>query len=236
MPGAFLIHVLTATGGILGLWSVYALLKGEIYVALLLNLMTFIVDGIDGPLARKFKVKERMPWFDGAAIDNVIDFFNYCMWPAIFLLVVPVLSTPINLVAASSLVLSSIFWYGCTDQKADDWSFKRFPCLWNIVIMYLFLARAPQWVSLGVIAFFVVMSFVPMYFPHSFRLEKAVKTTWLRIVLIILIITSVSSGVFYIALYPSLPEQMWQYSLVYCAIYLGLGIVLTIRAYRKKGA
>lgn len=233
MLAAILVHVLTALGGILGLCSIHALLQGHFHLAVLLNLATFIVDGIDGPLARKFKVKERLPWFDGSAIDMVIDFFNYCMWPAIFILATPLISSPYNIFAASAIVFSSIFWYGCDDQKADNWSFKRFPCLWNIVIIYLFLASAPLWISLSLIAFFAIMSFVPAYFPHGFRLEKVVKATWARVLMIILVSTSVGSGFLYVAFYPHLPDEMWQYSLVYCAIYLGLSVVLTIRAYKK---
>lgn len=233
MLGAFFVHLLTASGAVIGLWSVYALLKGGVYLAVLLNLLTFIVDGVDGPLARKFKVKEKLPWFDGSAIDMVIDFFNYCMWPALFLLMTPLISAPINIYAASVIVLSSVFWYGCVDQKTDDWSFKRFPCLWNIVVIYLLLGQAPEWLSISLIAFFAIMTFVPAYFPHGFRLEKVVSSLWARVLMIILVSTSVASGFLYVAFYPHLPDFMWQYSLLYCVIYLSLTVVLTFRAYKK---
>lgn len=232
MLGAALVHLFTATGALLGLWSVYCLFMGDIYLAILLNMSTFIVDGIDGPCARRLRVKEKIPWFNGSAIDGVIDFFNYAMWPAIFLLITSTGS--LSHLAACAIVLSSIYWYGCDDQKADDWSFKRFPCLWNIVIFYLFLARADEATTLGLISFFSILSFVPFYFPHSFRLDKVVSSWWARLFLIVLVSTSVISCFLYVLLYPRLPDLMWQYSLLYCGIYLYLTAMLTFRAYKKK--
>ena len=36
--------------------------------------VAFVVDGIDGPLARKYDVKTNAPRFDGALLDMIIDY------------------------------------------------------------------------------------------------------------------------------------------------------------------
>ena len=45
--------------------------------------IALFVDGIDGSLARKAKVSEYTPNFDGGSLDFVIDFFTYVAVPAV---------------------------------------------------------------------------------------------------------------------------------------------------------
>jgi phosphatidylcholine synthase len=49
---------------------------------LFLAAATFI-DATDGVLARAFRVKERLPQFDGALLDNIIDYLTYVFVPAL---------------------------------------------------------------------------------------------------------------------------------------------------------
>ena len=42
-----------------------------------------IIDATDGVLARALHVKERLPWFDGATLDNVVDYLTYVFVPAL---------------------------------------------------------------------------------------------------------------------------------------------------------
>ncbi len=47
-------------------------------------LVALLIDGIDGTLARVFKVKEVLPNVSGKTIDTVVDFTNYAVVPAYF--------------------------------------------------------------------------------------------------------------------------------------------------------
>jgi phosphatidylcholine synthase len=40
-----------------------------------------LIDGIDGPIARKLNVKEVLPNWSGVMLDNVIDYVTYVLIP-----------------------------------------------------------------------------------------------------------------------------------------------------------
>ncbi len=44
--------------------------------------VAFVVDGIDGPLARRYDVKTYAPQFDGVLLDLIIDYLTYVFIPA----------------------------------------------------------------------------------------------------------------------------------------------------------
>ena len=44
--------------------------------------LALVVDGIDGPLARRFQVAEVLPRWSGDVLDLVVDFTTYVIVPA----------------------------------------------------------------------------------------------------------------------------------------------------------
>ena len=44
--------------------------------------MALIVDAVDGPLARRVDTATRLPWFDGAILDFIVDYSTYVLVPA----------------------------------------------------------------------------------------------------------------------------------------------------------
>jgi phosphatidylcholine synthase len=84
--GGWLVHAYTATGAVLALLIVLAAVDGDVTEALWLGLAALVVDGTDGMLARRFDVKERLPWFDGALLDNIVDYLTYVFAPIVLLL------------------------------------------------------------------------------------------------------------------------------------------------------
>ncbi len=85
VAAAWAVHTFTASGIVLGFLALLAILDGDkIAVFIWLGLALF-VDGIDGTLARRAKVLEMTPQFDGATLDNVIDYFNYVAVPAMMI-------------------------------------------------------------------------------------------------------------------------------------------------------
>ena len=71
------VHLYTATGAVLALLIVLAAIEGEVDRALWLGLAALVIDGTDGMLARRFRVKERIPLFDGATMDDIVDYLTY---------------------------------------------------------------------------------------------------------------------------------------------------------------
>ena len=75
---AYLVHLLTASGLIPMMLSVDAIWRGDARLALIWLGVAMIIDGLDGPLARRFEVAKHTPQIDGAVLDHVIDFIGYC--------------------------------------------------------------------------------------------------------------------------------------------------------------
>ena len=44
--------------------------------------LALVVDGVDGPLAREFKVAEVLPRWSGETLDLIVDFTTYVFVPA----------------------------------------------------------------------------------------------------------------------------------------------------------
>src|SRR3954454_19660770 len=79
----FAIHLLTASGAAFSLLAVMAIAEGAWNRAFVWLGIALLVDGVDGPLARRPRVRERLPKWDGAALDFVIDYTTYVFAPAI---------------------------------------------------------------------------------------------------------------------------------------------------------
>ena len=79
------VHLYTASGSVLGLLIVLAAFDGNVVAALWLVLATLFIDGTDGMLARRLRVKETIPWFDGARMDDIVDYLTYVFAPVVLL-------------------------------------------------------------------------------------------------------------------------------------------------------
>jgi phosphatidylcholine synthase len=143
--------------------------------------LALVIDGLDGLLARRFRAKEAAPKIDGELLDNMIDYFNYVMVPAFFLLVSDLLPSGWSLVATSILVLASAYQFTQPQAKTDDHFFKGFPSYWNIVVFYMFFWQLPPWLNLFIILLLAVLVFVPIKYVYPSRLEYLTTNRWLRV-------------------------------------------------------
>ena len=85
MLAAWCVHAYTATGVVLALLIVMAAWTGDVERALWLGLAALVVDGTDGMLARGLEVKRNVPGFDGAQLDNIVDYLTYAFVPMVLL-------------------------------------------------------------------------------------------------------------------------------------------------------
>ena len=79
---ALSVHLLTATGAVFAMLSMLAAANHQWSLMFLWLVVAFAVDGIDGPLARRFDVKKYAPRFDGVLLDLIIDYLTYVFIPA----------------------------------------------------------------------------------------------------------------------------------------------------------
>ena len=141
-------HLYTASGSVLGLLIVLAALEGEVETALWLGLATLFVDGTDGMLARRFRVKETIPWFDGALLDNIVDYLTYVFAPIVLLWTTGHLPDGVaGRVVAAVPLLASCYQFCRVDAKTSDHFFLGFPSYWNVVAFYVIVLDTSELVT-----------------------------------------------------------------------------------------
>jgi phosphatidylcholine synthase len=171
---AFLVHVYTASTVILLLLSVELLLRDQpnLSLSLFVMLLAVAIDSTDGMLARRYRVKEVVPEFDGRRLDDIVDYISYVFLPVIFMLKARMLLDPAVLFGALPL-LASAFGFSRVDAKLDeDGFFLGFPSYWNVVVAYLYLFGPPIWVNTAIIVFLSIMVFVPTRYIYITRFHS----------------------------------------------------------------
>jgi len=177
VAAAWAVHTFTASGIVLGFLALLAILDGDkIAVFIWLGLALF-VDGIDGTLARRARVHEMTPQFDGATLDNVIDYFNYVAVPAMMIYWFGFVPEGTEVYAAAAIMAVSLYTFANVGMKSHDYYFVGFPALWNLVVLYFHVLQTNPWANLAVIALCCVLTFVPWKYVHPFRVRDWRKVT-----------------------------------------------------------
>lgn len=164
-----MVHVLTALGVVCALMAVLAI-TGRHYEVMFAWLgLAFLIDGIDGPLARAAGVKQRLPRFSGERLDLIIDYLTYVFIPVLAMLAAEQFEPAIAVPLAAAVLLSALFHFADTQSKADDNSFIGFPAIWNVVAFYVFAFQPPQILVTTIAAACIVFTFIPLKWLHPMR-------------------------------------------------------------------
>jgi phosphatidylcholine synthase len=191
--GAFMVHVLTASGVAFGLLALFAATERR-WTAMFVWLgVALFVDAIDGPLARRARVTEVLPQWSGEVLDLVVDYLNYVLVPAFALATSGILPQPYGLIAAAAILVTSALYFADTRMKTEDAYFRGFPAVWNVVVLYLFVFRPDPLLAGGIVAVLCVLTFVPFPFLHPVRVRRfrgltlAILAAWALLCAIVLI-------------------------------------------------
>ena len=210
--GAASVHLLTASGAVLALLALRAVHEGDWQMMFVWLGIALGVDAIDGPLARRVGVNAVLPRFSGERLDLIVDYLTYVAVPAFALTEAPLLPEAARLPAAAAILLSSLFHVADRDSKTEEGYFVGFPAIWSIILLYLFALDLSPFASLGVVAVFVLFTFVPILAVHPFRVER------LRVLTCFL--TAVWASAAAVAVAHPFPSSFWvQALLILTAIY-----------------
>lgn len=169
---AFSVHILTASGSFLAFLGVVAAANKNFSSMFWWLGLALLVDGIDGPIARKVKVKEVLPNWSGDTLDNIIDYVTYVLLPAFALYQSGMIGEPWSFVAAGMIVVSSAIYYADTGMKTDEYFFSGFPVVWNMIVFSLFVVNASAMTSMIVVGVSVILTFLPINFLHPVRVKR----------------------------------------------------------------
>ncbi|WP_312529875.1 CDP-alcohol phosphatidyltransferase family protein [Paracoccus sp. (in: a-proteobacteria)] len=169
---ALSVHLLTATGAVLSMLAMLAAVQGEWSKMFFWLLIALIVDGVDGPLARRFDVKKNWPTYDGVIMDMIVDYLTYVFIPAYALFMSGLLPGWTGWLAIIAIVYGSVLYFADTRMKTRDYSFAGFPACWNMVVLVLFALKPVWWVSLLVVIILTITMFTNVKFIHPVRTTR----------------------------------------------------------------
>ena len=173
------VHLLTATGAAFALLALLAAARGDWQSMFVWLGVALVVDSIDGPLARRVHVTTVLPRWSGERLDLIVDFLTYVAVPAFAVSQADLLPQQFRLPAGIAILLSSLFHVADQESKTKEGYFVGFPVIWNVVCLYLFAFMPSPVVSLVIVAAFVVLTFVPIFCVHPFRVAELRNFTWL---------------------------------------------------------
>ena len=166
---AFLVHVFTASGLIPMVLAVDAIWRDDARLALIWLGVAMLIDGLDGPLARRFAVQEHLPQIDGAILDHVIDFTGYCFLPALMVYHFGLVPTGWAIAATSFMLMTALYTFANIQAKTKEYDFRGFPAIWNVVVFYMIMFDSDPRINLAAIIFLGTMTFAPVRFIHPLR-------------------------------------------------------------------
>jgi phosphatidylcholine synthase len=182
-----------------------------------------VIDATDGVFARLARVKEQLPGFDGARLDDIMDYLTFVFLPVLLLVHAGTLPERWGVVPASIVLLSSAYGFASIDSKTDDDFFSGFPSYWNIVALYLYVAAWPPVVNAVILLALSALVFwrVGYVYPSRTSVLRGL-TIGLGIVWGIVVVAMIVA-------IPDVPPALFVGSLFFPVYYAGLSVALHMR-------
>lgn len=169
---AYFVHLFTALGAVLAMLAMLAAVEEKWGLMYLWLVVAFAVDGLDGPLARRYQVKTHAPQIDGVLLDLIIDYLTYVFIPAYALFKSGILPGWTGWVAIIVITFASAVYFADTRMKTKDNSFAGFPGCWNMVVIVFFAVQPNFWVTLAFVVALAVAMFTSLKFIHPVRTAR----------------------------------------------------------------
>lgn len=153
--------------------ALLAVVDGAPRAAVLFLIVAQVIDGIDGPLARRFHISTVMPRYDGYILDVVIDYVTCVLVPVTFVWQFDLL--PHNVAGGLTIAFvltTSAMWFSRTDMMTDDHWFRGFPAAWNLVVPTLWLLDAPVELTAVVLVGLSALSMSDVEFAHPVQVVR----------------------------------------------------------------
>ena len=216
----WLAHVYTASSAVLALLATIAVFEYRFRDAFVWLAITIIIDASDGVLARAVRVRDHLPWFNGAKLDDIVDYLTYVFVPALLVWRSLLVPAPWAVPIASAMLLSSAYGFNREDAKTSDHFYTGFPSYWNIVVFYLFVMHASQTVNTIILLFLAVFVFVPIRYLYPSRTQQ-----WRLLTVALGLVWGVMLLVMVWQLPVVLPALLWG-SLLFPAYYVVLSLIV----------
>lgn len=215
---AYGVHVITALGAALGLWSIILTFEGFYQEAIWALAAAVFIDSIDGTLARLFGTETHAPKIDGALLDNIVDFLTWTIAPLCWVYASMELPLWVLMICA----VASAIGFANKQAKTSDYYFLGFPSYWNIVVFYLFLLQLPVYLSSAILLMFAVATFIPVKFIYPNR------TPYFKLLTLLLGFIYSIQLVLMIILFDNSPVSLIYSSFIFPVYYFTMSFYLNI--------
>lgn len=175
----WLAHLYTGLGAVAALAATLDVVAGDFRGAFLWLGVQLLIDATDGLLARALRVKERLPQFDGARLDDIIDYLTYVFIPVLLMLQAGLLPDDWGVGVGALVLLASGYGFCRADAKTltSDYFFTGFPSYWNLVALYLYLFRWSPAVNGAILIVLALLVFVPIRYVYPSRTRTLSRLT-----------------------------------------------------------
>jgi phosphatidylcholine synthase len=221
---AFVVHLYTASGAVLAFLIILAAIHGDLLQALWLGLIALLIDGTDGWLARRFRVSQMLPWFDGRRLDDIVDYLTYVFAPMLLLWTGGYLpGGAVGIILVALCLLASGYQFCRVDAKTEDHFFLGFPSYWNVVAFYVIVFKLAPGTVAAILLICAILVFVPIRYLYPSRTVPFRPLT--------LVLSGLWMGTYALILYqmPAPYPLLMNLSLFYLLYYTALSLYLTYR-------
>jgi phosphatidylcholine synthase len=225
----YLVHCVTASGAICGMFGLIAVADRQPRAAILWLAIAMVLDGIDGPVARAWVVSETVPRIDGYALDLIIDYVTCIVVPVLFLHRFHMVPLGWSLYVGAFMLFTSALWMARTDQMTDDHFFNGFPCEWNMIVPTLYLLQVSQWFAAAACVALALTQLTNIKFLHPMQVKV------LRPLTITVTVIWLATVLFMTARHPATP-WFGTMLLILCPVYIvAVGVWRTIAPPTGRG-
>jgi phosphatidylcholine synthase len=174
---AFSVHIFTALGAGVALLALLEAVR-EHWAGMFFWLgLALVIDGADGPLARRLDVTNLQPNWSGDVLDLVVDFVTYVFVPAYAIAASGLLLPLAAPVLGAGIAVTGALYFADRRMKGADNHFRGFPGLWNLAAFYLFMLHWPPALSSLTVFVLIVATFLPFHVLHPVRTVRLRRLT-----------------------------------------------------------
>ena len=166
---AWAVHLYTASGAVLAFLALEAIGRDAYAAAFGWMALAMAIDCTDGTLARRARVKQVLPQFDGSKLDDIVDYLNYVFVPIFFAVETNLLPPGCAGLVAALPLLASAYGFCQSTAKTADFFFTGFPSYWNITVFYMYVLHGPPTANAVVFAVLSLLVFVPIGYLYPSR-------------------------------------------------------------------
>lgn len=224
------LHIFTASGVIFAMIALQAVIDGRIRDGLLWLLLCQVIDGIDGPLARRIDIEIHVLKIDGNILDLVVDYVTCVIVPVAFLATTNLLPKNLEALLITLILMTSALWFARCDQETNDYWFNGFPASWNLVVPSFILLDTSQTQVLFFTIGFALLSLTNFKIPHLTKVKHLRSVTLPLSIIYLLGLTYLSWN--YGANPNSELQMLAQFILIAFPVYVL--VISTIRSLRER--